>query len=66
MTVNTKNGKITASKGTLCELSLLASMAAEAYETRGLQALTDRARILSATIYEALDARGYFDDVKEK
>lgn len=66
MTINTKRGKISASKRTFNEISMLAHMASKKYADMGLDALAARAQEFSTEIYEVLDASGYYDDVKEK
>lgn len=64
MTVNTKMGKITASKEVLCELNICIFKAEQAYRQDGRKNLANYYREVHSQIFDALDETGYFDDVK--
>jgi hypothetical protein len=65
MTVEVRGyGKITASKATLNGLSIIFDNAEELYKTKGNP---DMAKIMNGAswdIYNALNAAGYYDDMK--
>lgn len=62
MTVKTSYGKITASKETLNDLSLIFQEASENYEKRGRMALASQAMETAIEIYETLGMVGYYKD----
>lgn len=62
MTVKTSYGKITASKETLNDLSLIFQEASESYEKRGRMALASQAMETAIEIYEMLGMVGYYKD----
>ena len=62
MTVKTSYGKITASKETLNELSIIFQEASENYEKQGRMTLASQAMETSLEIYEILGMDGYYKD----
>lgn len=62
MTVKTSYGKITASKETLNDLSLIFQEASKNYEKRGRMALASQAMETAIEIYEILGMVGYYKD----
>lgn len=64
MTVKTYFGNFTGDKATLNLISLMASHSADLQELRGNDALVKRYSYISDSIYDALDAVGYYDNCK--
>lgn len=61
MTVNTNQGKITATQEVLTYISLIATYAADRYEEEGLIAISEEAAEFSSEIYEALKLSGHYN-----
>ncbi len=66
MTVETRNGKITASKAVLNVLSCDLYEASGSYRKRGRYALSYEAEEMARSIYDALDSVGYYEGVKKE
>ena len=65
MTVKLKyHGKVTADKETLNYLACAFTSAAYYHTSKGHSALADEANADSETIYNALDAVGYYDEFR--
>lgn len=61
MTINTREGKVTATKDVLNYIALLASEASESYKSRDRNTLADEADKFCGEIYNALKEVGLYD-----
>lgn len=62
MTVAGRYDKVTANKGTLNQISMWCTEAAQSYEKRGLPALAAHAREFGDLVYEMLKETGYYEN----
>ena len=65
MTVMTELGKITASKEVLNRISLAFDEAADDNKVKGYMSYSEQLSLAGSQIYDALNAEGYYDSVKE-
>lgn len=61
MTVNTNQGKITATQEVLNYISMIACYAADRYEEEGLIGISEEAAEFSSEIYDALKLSGHYN-----
>lgn len=64
MVVKTSFGKISASKDVLNYIFLMMNEASESYNSRGRSSLSKQSLNDANAIYEALNAVGFYDNVK--